>query len=475
MATRMVVEVGRTAVRVALAEGRGTRWHIQALQSLPIGGPADVASTLRAFLGRAKVSPANVIGVIPRELVIARVVKFPTADRSELVQMVQLYAKSQLPYPKEQAVTDFFLLTQAEGFSTVAVVACQREVIDRQLTPLREAGLPASFITVSSWGVLGWFRHAGRLASVATPSLIVNIDETRTDLVLVTDGRLVSSRSVGQGLHELQGAGQTPELLVAEVERSLSAIRQELPELEVRSLVLTGLGPLTQWQEEIARRLGLTVTVMDARQPLRLRKDAAPSMPAPSFSPVVVGGLALSELSGLLNLSPPEMHAEVHHRRQVRELVAVSALLIVALGLGAALLSVQVSRQRQVVGQLDQALGDIAPAAKQLQEKNRSVQLVTGILRDRRQLAVTLSGVFRETPASVTLEGLTFERDRRELALKGRAESTQAVLAYMKALERLDEVRGVNLRYSAQRSGSAGDHTSFEIVLSQARPEASPR
>lgn len=473
MASRIVVEVGRTAVRVALAEGRGMRGRIQALQSLPISGPADVASALRAFLGRAKTAPANVIGVIPRELVIARVVKFPTADRSELVQMVQLYAKSHLPYPKEQAVTDFFLLTQADGFSTVAVVACQREVIDRQLTPLREAGLPASFITVSSWGVLGWFRHAlyrsgtGQ-ASVATPGLIVNIDETRTDLVLVTDGRLVSSRSVSQGLHELQGAGQTPELLVAEVERSLAAIRQELPGLEVRSLVLTGLGPLSQWQEEIARRLGLAVTVMDARQPLRLR-----STPALSFSPVVVGGLALSELSELLNLSPPEMHAEVHHRRQVRELVAVSALLIIALGLGAALLSVQVSRQRQVVGQLDQALGDIAPAAKGLQEKNRSVQLVTGILRDRQQLAVMLSGVFRETPASVTLEGLTFERERRELSLKGHAESTQAVLAYMKALERLEGVRGVNLRYSAQRSGPSGDYTSFEIVLSQTMAVAS--
>jgi Tfp pilus assembly protein PilN len=181
----------------------------------------------------------------------------------------------------------------------------------------------------------------------------------------------------------------------------------------------------------------------------------------------VVGGLAMSDIRGMLNLNPPELRGHVRHRQQVRELVVVSVLVALALGLGTALLALQLARQRQVATMVDHALEELGPTAKEIQQKSRSVQLVSAVLQGRRQLAATLVGVFDQTPSSVTLEGLTFERSRREVAVKGHAASTQAVLEYMKQLEAVEGVRRVDLKHSTQRSAPAGERTSFELLLHQ--------
>jgi len=102
--------------------------------------------------------------------------------QGELAQMVELYAKAQLPYPREQTVVDFHVLARAEGFSTVAVIACQREVVNRYLGLLQDAGLPATLLTVSSWGVLGWYQQLLRRGTkVQEPALIEEPREVRPD------------------------------------------------------------------------------------------------------------------------------------------------------------------------------------------------------------------------------------------------------------------------------------------------------
>ena len=124
MATRLVVEWTRATVRMAVASGSGTRGHVRAIRAQPIGPTGEVSEALRTLLNPLKIAGAEVIGVVSREQVITRVVKFPTMHVAELSQMVELYAKAQLPYLREQTVMDFHVVAQQDGFSTVAVVAC---------------------------------------------------------------------------------------------------------------------------------------------------------------------------------------------------------------------------------------------------------------------------------------------------------------------------------------------------------------
>ena len=473
MATRMVVEWTRATLRVALADGVGVKCRLRAVHSQRVSSPAELVAALSAWRASSKprAGSAEVIGVVPREQVITRLMTFPATDPRELAQMVELYARAQLPYPREQTVTDFHVVRQHEGFSTVAIIACQRQVLAHYVAALREAGRAPVLVTLSAWGVLGWYRWllrsdaAGslRAAGVHEPVLIMNVDDARTDLVLVGEGRLLSSRSIGQGAQDWAASGEAAELLLVEAERTQAAVQKELPGMEARSVVLTGVGELPSWSERLSQRLGCPVLVVEAAQPFA---RWAGSLEAP-ISPVVVAGVAGSELHGLLNLSPPEVRAHVRHHEQVRELVVVGALLLGVLALGSGLLGLQAVRERRQARQLDQALAAVEPAARRLQEQSRSAQLVGGLLESRRLLAQHLAGVFASTPPEVTLEALTFERAKREVVLRGHAASTQTVLEYIKQLEQLDGVGAVQLKHSTRRSSLSGERTEFELVLRQ--------
>lgn len=461
MASQLVVEWTRNTVRLAV--GAGPKRGLQAIRSGPITASATVEA-LRAQLKTMKTIPGDVIAVIPRELVLSRVVKFPSVEHAELAQMVELYAKAQLPYPREQTVMDFHVLSRVEGFSTVAVIACQREVIDRHLAVLQEAGLTPTLLTVSSWGVLGWYQQCLRRGIKAQePVLVVNVDETRTDLVLIDKSRILSSRSAGQGLQEWEASGEAATLLSFEVERSRAAIRNELPGTEVRSLLVTGLRASGPWEDQLTQRIGLPVTVVDSARPFPKTSGASDA----PLSPVVVGGLACSELSTLLNLSPPEIRSQAHHRQRVSELTLVSLLLCAVLAVGAGLLSLQMARQRRVSSTIERLLADIEPRTKQIKERLQAIQLVSSVLDDRRRLAGMLSSIFRTTPATVALEAVTFERPKQELVLRGNAATNQAVLEYLKQLERVEGIADVRLKYSTRRTTSAGERTDFEVLLRQ--------
>ena len=457
MSTRVVAEWTRSSARLAVCEGTGGRFRLRAIHAQPLAAGEAAGPVLRSLAASARVPRAEAIGVIPREQVLTRIVKFPSMKPEELKSMVALYAKGQLPYPKEQAVVDFHLLAQRDGSSIVAIVACQREVVDRTLAVLREAQLSPIALTVSSWGVLGWYRCTLVLEPSREPALVINVDDSRTDLVVVSEGRLLTSRSVGQGRGDWTGSADAVELLATEAERTHAAVKKELPGLEVRSVVITGLGDLAAWRDALSARLGLPAEAVEP--PPENHQPACPG------SGVVIGGLAAAEVPELLNLGTPELRARVRHRRQFRELAAVSAMLAGVLILGAGLSTVQRSRETRRAAQIDRVLTGVEPQAKRLREKIRVAELADGVLKHRRQLAAVLSGLLRVTPPTVILEGLSFDRGRSELELRGSADSTQAILDYAKALAELEKVASVELKRSTRRSGASGDRADFELLL----------
>lgn len=460
MAKRIVVEWTRATVRVAVAETRGKECRLTSIRHQPLGSSAGAADVLRTMLGTASVRAETIIGVVPREQVMTRTVKLPSTRREELAQMVEMYAKVELPYAREQTILDFHVLHQQGGFSTVGIVACQRDVIERSIAVLREAGLPPALLTISAWGVLGW-SHAAKLPN--GPILVINVDDTRTDFVLIAQGRILSSRSIGQGAQDWGTPNDTVELLATEIERSRAAARKELPEFEVRSIVLTGVGQLTAWAEALAQQLDLPMSAVEGAQAFGQNMVAGPTM----ISPVVVGGLACSPPGALLNLSPPDVKAQSHHRRQVRDMAIVGALIFGVLVLGVGLLGVQIAREQQVASRVDQALSQVEPKAKRIQDALRVSRLVASVLDHRRRLATVLSGVLSVTPASVSLDVVTFERSKREVVVRGNASSTQDVLDYVKQLEAVEGVGSVRLKYSTRRSSPSGERTDFEVVLEE--------
>lgn len=463
MAERLVLEWTRTSLRVALAQGKDPKWKLKALYALPIPHGPDRAAEVRDFLKKNKLTGnKQVIGVIEREHVITRTVRFPSTDAKELKRMVDLYARAQLPYAHEDTVMDYYVLDQYEDFSTVTVVACQRQIIDHQVSMFNELGLNVERLTVSSWGVSGWYQSVARQQEFEEPALVVNVDEHRTDLVLVARGYVLSSRSLGQGKMDWDNNDNPAELLTLEIERSRTAVRKEFPGIEVNAILLTGIGPLDDWQAHIHERLGISVV---RTQPLAPYNPKAKCQLEHDASVVVSAGLANCDLRQAISLSPKEIKEKVQHRRQSQDLALVASLTAVAFVLGIAILGFRVQTRGQHLSQLDQAIERMTPQARELRNMRKQSRMIRQLVGERYELTNLIGTIFQATPGSVNLEALDYQRKRHQISIRGHAPTTQAVLGFISALETLERVADVRLKYSTQRRTTQGELIDFELSV----------
>ena len=466
---RVIVELTRTALRAVACDGTPPRLRVQKFVVEPVSGP-PTAETIRSVLAALPTGGTQLIGVIPRDQTITRLLKLPSTKPEELAQMVALTGKAQLPYPSDQALVDFHVIEQEGGMSVVQLVACHRDQLNRHLAVWRQLGLEPVVATPSSWGLLTWYQRLGRSPAVQEPVMIVNVDADRTDLALIRGDRLVFSRSLSQGVRALEATTEAIGVVAQELEQSFASLRKEWPGMETRSLLLTGLGPLAQWKEVLEQRLQRPVTVTPSQGTLRL------SEPLPAgASPVVALGLAMAAPSALVNLLPPEVRQAQRHRLRLQEFMVTGVLLVAALLLGAGLLSASVSRQTHLNTTTIQAVKDLEALTQQTERQEREIAIIQAVQDSRRGTALMLAELFRLTGPEILFESVVFEGSRRELVVRGNAPETRQVLDYLRQLKHSDTWDQVELRYSARRGTTASARTDFEIVLHREAPHGTAR
>ena len=449
---RIVVEVTRASLRLLAVEGAPMRPVIRQWIVDPLEDPARVRRALAALPGARR----DVISAIARDQVLTRLLTLPSAQPEELAQMAVLAGKAQLPYPAEQTVTALDVMAQQAGSSTAQLVACHRDVIDRHVALLRQVGGEPAVITPSAWGLLAWYQRWGRSPATPEPALVVHVDADHTDVVLIRDGRLVCSRSLSQGAEEWAGVPDGAESMLRELDYSVAGWRKELPGLEVRACVCTGVGPLDRWAGALAQHWGLPSTVQVPQGALRL-----PASSSTEASPAAALGLAMADAARLVNLLPPTLRQAQQVRQRLRALTVTSGLLAAALVVGTGALWLSVDRRERRLAQWTQAARSLQSVSRQAQ----GLALARRLVVSRRWIAAALTEVFQRTPAEVAFDSLVVEPEQGTLVVRGAAPATRDVLAYLRALEASTAWRQVELRYAARR-GAAGDaRTDFELVV----------
>lgn len=460
---RIVLELTSQAIRALSTAGTLTRPTVRAFVVQPVADEVN-ANALRQAVAGLPTRGAEILSIIPREQVIIRLLKLPSTDPDELAQMVELTGKAQLPYPPDQTIVDFQVMDQTDGTSTVQLVACHRDVIDRHLALLREVGLEPAVITPSSWGLLAWYRRLAASESLQEPVMVIHVDTHRTDFGLIDRGRLLFSRSLSQGLQAWQAGQESMGSLAQELGWSLASLRKELPDLKARTVLLTGLGPLEQWKGFLEEGLGKPVVVK--------HPPAGASRAPVEASAAVAMGLAMADLRWLVNLLPPEARQAQRQRRWIRQLTLTGLLLAASLVLGTGVLGVLARRQERLVAQTMQQVRQLEAATDHTEQQADDLQAVTRIFATRRDTAVMLAELFRRSPPELMFETLLLERPRGELVLRGYAPTTRQVLDYIRDLEQAGQWERVELRYSAQRNIEGQARTDFEIVLRLAESSA---
>lgn len=186
----------RTAAYAPLEPGVIRDGEVQDVAAL-----ADVLRTL--FADHRELDKRVRVGIANQRIVL-RVIELPVIkDAKELAVAVRFQAQDQIPMPLDAAVLDFRVLdivdTDAGPRQRVAVVAARRDMIDRVLSAVREAGLRPEGIDLAAFGMVRALHHHGQPGET-----VVYLSVAGVTNLAVAEGTVCSfTRVIGGGLEGL--------------------------------------------------------------------------------------------------------------------------------------------------------------------------------------------------------------------------------------------------------------------------------
>jgi len=197
------LDIGTSGIRAAEVTTRKGQLTLERFGqvALPAGAvragevvdPIAVAVALKSLWKAAGFSTKNVVLGVANGKVIVRQVDLPWLPPAQRRKALPFQVQDFLPMDVNDAVLDFHPLSQltdAEGGRTVRglLVAASREMVNGLLTAVRQAGLSASQVDLTSFAVL---RSVGRVDHLGTTDhveALIDIGSAVTNIVVHANG-----------------------------------------------------------------------------------------------------------------------------------------------------------------------------------------------------------------------------------------------------------------------------------------------
>jgi type IV pilus assembly protein PilM len=199
-----------------------------------VADATSLSTALRELFAGSGLGKRVRIGVANQRTVLRTLELPPVADRKELAAAVTFLAQDQVPMPLSNAVLDFHPLgvfdTPAGPRQRVALVAAQRDMIERLLGAVRDAGLRPVGIDLSAFALIrSLYRSEPEGEEAPGRVLYLNVDGL-TNLAIAEGQVCRFTRVVGSGLEGMASEiAERRGVAIAEARAMLAAVDLTAP------------------------------------------------------------------------------------------------------------------------------------------------------------------------------------------------------------------------------------------------------
>ncbi|MFO0619024.1 MAG: hypothetical protein U0414_40925 [Polyangiaceae bacterium] len=354
MARLCGIDVGERVVRVALLRSAYRRPVIESLVEVPIEAEGEVAAIKAAVAG---LKPDGVAISLSGDRCFFRRLELPTTAQREIDSVLAFELESTVPFEMEASVFDHRMLKRTSGAAPLVVFAALAKIEDVQgrIDAAKDAAgrepevvdpVPlANFVSLV--GELGGAstpadkaprnaldddgdRPTPIPASPTAPIALLDLGQTKSELLLLSSGEPAFARTLSRGLQGLPQP-EAAKALVNELGRTFGAWRAQGGE-PVKRLYLAGLGSTAQGAEAyLSAHLGVPVSPM----PLPAFDGLVPDQSAklPLFTKALAIALSLEPRAKGLNLRRGPLAAARSYaflREKVPLLSGLAAVILVS-------------------------------------------------------------------------------------------------------------------------------------------------
>lgn len=447
----------------AAASGRGRA--VNALICLPLqeSDPVAASNQLKKLCKEQGIEPETVLIANPTHLTTMRVFSVPSANSREISDIVDLQAEKHTPYSKDEILTDFSILeSDPSGYSKVLLVISHNDVVNRALRLIETMEWSLDRVGLAAEGLVSWLRIA-RPQLMKTAVALVDIDVDVSTAVVLEQGRLLFSRSLPFGIHELiaEPSGM-PSRLVGELRRTLEVFEAEGWKTVPKAIVLTGqVERLPDLAGQIQKNLDIPAEAVTAVEHFTL-SPAVLSTHAEAGQVSFASLLGLAASSGSIDLTPKALRLHRAFELRTRSLITLGcqclALLVLAAGL-VVFRSAQHERERRAM-KLEAAHAE--QEANDLDFSLKQVELVRSWLSNRGQFLDLMLELNKQSSDAIKWDNFDYAQSER-LVLKGTSTDMSKVYDLVAALEKSPLFSKVETRKVTKRRDGEANLTSFEL------------
>ena len=164
--------------------------------------------------------------------------RIPSFDEIEIRNILELQATRQIPYAKEEIVTDFKVLEQSrDGFSDVFFAIVHQDVIKKRLDILFSLGINAGVVSISTDSEWSWFLKQN-IENIKSPFAILDVGDLNAEVIIARESSFQFSRSFSYK-HD------NPVKFIEELKVTFSSYASE-SDIKIEEIIISGQ------EEEIA-------------------------------------------------------------------------------------------------------------------------------------------------------------------------------------------------------------------------------
>ncbi|MEA3328236.1 MAG: type IV pilus assembly protein PilM [Candidatus Omnitrophota bacterium] len=156
------LNISSSGISVAEMAGKNEKYHLLHFGFEPLKdtkAKADLGDAIKKAMDNAGITSKEVNTSVAGQEVIVRYIEFPQMAKDELNSAIKFEAEKYIPFNIDDVVLDCQILDKgSQGKMKVLLVAAKKDLIDKHISLIEQAGLRATLIDVDSFAIINAFQ-----------------------------------------------------------------------------------------------------------------------------------------------------------------------------------------------------------------------------------------------------------------------------------------------------------------------------
>lgn len=437
--TKPTLRVGKLGAKNTFSQFFETTIPAGLIANGEVKNPEAFTQFLIAVKKQAKITEKDVSIGLPETKATTHTLNLPPIDEKEIEQAIMREAPTFLPFMYSEEYIDWKIVEKTAEHTRVLISAVPKHVVEGFASSFVKAGFaPVAFETVS----LSLFRLVPPTDRVL--SMAAEINETKTILILVSNGSVevcsvISDNTnlldklhrVVQFFIEQKTEGKMPQTLYLSGKLAPAMapqVQQAFPSIKVQFLKAAIINYTEQKQIEYALLYSL------ARKTVTKPID-----------------------SKTINIMPEDLllkYEEVQKKQFERMLKSIFVVALLVFAVAAFNSYSSINKAKEALKR--RAIGSTAPVTNQeeLSFSPSKVKLLGSLAQRNDDLVAILDVIYKNISSGVGVLSISFEKERNEIIIIGRAQTREELLAYRDKLEQTKLFGKVTVPFSSLENES---------------------